>query len=368
MVSKNQCIIRNVLCSWGIPVLFALFEGVTHFGIWHCDSSGYISIVKLFRGTASAEEANVIRWHGILRPIVPSLALPLSYVMSYRDAVAFVNLGFFLLGTFFTYLFAKRLFGEKAGFASAMCFASAAPNLAFGVAVLTDGAAYGVEILVLYYLLFVFEEKKNLRTSLSAGILIALAILTKETNIVILLFLGLRFLLHRDRLNVSKVFIAGIIGVAIPLAWSMIVGYNYLSFYGAGLDYHSPGYKGALLHPTLFLVSIAYAFFLCIPFAFTALFTVDDDKFKIFCEILISVGALLVLWPTYPESRFTFLTFPAVLPLAASGAIEASQILGRRPWFRLLSKRSWLMLIIVAIVAYTNLISFRLYFRTPLMT
>jgi len=79
--------------------------------------------------------------------------------------------------------------------------------------------------------------------------------------------------------------------------------------------------------------SAVYAFYLCLPFAFTAFFTVDDDRFKTICEILFSVGILLALWPTSPEARLTLLIFPAVLPFAA--------------------------------LAYTNAITFKLYFRIP---
>jgi len=363
----NQGTARQALSTWMIPVLIALLEGFTHFGIWHGDSNGYVSIVKLFRGTATLKEAQVIHWHGIVRPVVPSLAVPLSYLMSYRDAIASVNLGFLLLGTFFTYLFVKKLLGSRAAFISAVFFASAYPSLLFGTAVLTDGPGYAMEIIVLYFLLFVLEKKRDLRISLFVGALIGIAILTKETNlIVILVFLFLRLLLQRDKLSMSGMLLATVVGITIPLVWSQFVGYGYLSFYGEGLAYHTPGYKGPLIHPLRFALSVAYAFALCLPFAFMGFFNVDDDRFKTFCEILLSVGILLAMWPTAPEYRFTFLAFPAVLPLAASGMEQASEVLSRRPWFSRLSQRSWLGLLLLAAVVLTNVVTFGLYFRTPL--
>ena len=352
-------------------MLVALLEGLTHFGIWFGDSNGYVSMVKLFRGTASVEEAQVIYWHGMLRPVVPFLAVPLSYLMSYRDAIATVNLGFLLLGTFFTYLFAKKLLGSRAAFVSAVFFASAYPSLLFGTAVLTDGPGYAMEIIVLYFLLFVLEKKSDLRTSLFAGVLIGIAILTKETNLIIIpAFLLLRWLLQRDKLSVSSVFVAAVVGTMIALACSQLVGHGYLSFYGEGIAYHTPGYKGALLNPRLFALSVVYAFGLCLPFVFIGFFNVDDDRFKTFCEILFSVGILLAIWPTAPEYRFTFLTFPAALPLAALGMDQASGILARRPWFSRLSHGSWLTLLLLATVVLTNVAvlsrCFTWCFRTPL--
>ena len=356
----------RVFATWTIPVAIALLEGLTHFGIWYGDSNGYVSMVKLFRGVASVEEAQVIHWHGIVRPVVPTLALPLSYVMSYRDAIASVNLGFLVLGTFFAYLFTKRLLNSQAGFVSAVCFATAFPSLLFGAAVLTDGPAYAIEIIVLYYLLFVLEEKRDLRTSLLAGLLIAIAVLTKETSLIIILtFLLLRYLLHKDKLALSNVLVVATLGILLPLVWSQLVGYNYLGFYGEGLAYHSPGYKGPLVQPWLFALSILKAFGFSLPFAFMGFFRVEDDRFKTLCQVLLSVGVLLVLWPTAPEYRFTFLTFPALLPLAALGMDQASDVLARRPWFNRLGKASWLVLFLFVTVVLPNVVAFGRYFRTP---
>lgn len=367
MAHMNLGTARRALGTWMIPVLVALLEGLTHFGRMYSDSGGYVSMVKLLRGTAGVEEAQVIHWHGILRPVVPTLALPLSYLMSYRDAIATVNLGFLLLGTLFVYLLTRRLLNNRGAFVSAVCFASAFPNLFIGTAVLTDGPGYALEIITLYFLLFVLGEKKDFRNALFAGVLIGIGGLTKETNLIVIpVFLFLRLLLHRDRLNMSSALLAATIGIAIPLAWSQFVGFGYLAFYGQGLAFQTPGYNGLLLNPKLFALSAAYAFGLCLPFAFIGFFNVDDERFKTFCEILLSVGILLAMWPTAPEYRFTFLAFPAVLPLAASGMDKASEVLARRPWLNRLSQRSWLVLFLLATVALTNVASFRLYFRTPL--
>jgi len=369
MANAKKDILPNVFGSWKIPLAFALLEGLTHFGGWRGDSGAYVSIVKLLRGTADVGEG---RWHGLLRPVVPFLAVPLSYFVSYRDAIATVNLGFFLLGTLFTFLFTKKLWNKDLAFISAISFASATPNLIFGTAILTDGPAYAMQIILLYFLIFVLEKKVDIKTSLLAGILIGVGVLTKETSFTVLIFLFLRFLLHRDRLRITNVMIVTFVGLAIPLAWTQLIDYSYLGFYGEGLAYLGTqpglayvGYKGLIAHPKVFVLSVIYAFYLCLPFALMAFFSVKDEEFKTICEILLSVGILLVVWPTGPEGRLTFLTFPGILPLAAFGIGQASQTLARRPWLRRISQRWWLMLILLAIVIHTNVITFKLYFRTP---
>jgi len=369
MANAKKNILPNVLGSWKIPLAFALLEGLTHFGGWWGDSGGYVSIVKLFRGTANVGE---VRWHGLLRPVVPFLAVPLSYLLSYRDAIATVNLGFLLLGTLFSYLFTEKLWNSDLAFISAISFASATPNLVFGTAILTDGPAYAMQIVLLYFLIFVLEEKADLKTSLLAGILIGVGVLTKETSFTVLIFLLLRFLLHRDKLKIANLMIVTFVALAIPLAWAQMIDYSYLGFFEEGLAYQGTqpglayvGYKGPIAFPKVFALSLVYAFYLCLPFAFMAFFSIEDDEFKMICEILLSVGILLVVWPTGPEGRLTFLTFPAMLPLAAFGIGQVSQILARRPGFRRINQGRWLALILLAIVIYTNASTFKLYFRTP---
>jgi len=346
-------------------VLFALFEGLTHFGVWTADSTAYVSILKVARGVASTEEMQFAHWHGILRPVVPFLALPLSFVVSYSDAIATVNLGFFLVGTLFTYLFTKRLFDSRTAFVSAMLYASAAPNLKFGIAILTDGPGYAMQIILLYFALSVLEKRNDLRASVLGGVLIGIGVLTKETSLTILVFLLVRFLTQKDRLTVANLLVVAVVSLVIPLAWSQVVGYSYLGTYVMGLEYKTPGYKGPLVNPQQFMVSAGLAFYLSLPFAFLAFFAIDDKRFKTMCAILLAAGAVLMLWPTGPEDRITFLAFPAVLPLAAVGMSQVSQVLARRPLFEIVRQELWVGVIVVAAIATTNIATFRLWFRIP---
>lgn len=305
-----------------------------------------------------------MHWHGILRPVVPLLAVPVSFITSYANAIAAVNTAFILLGTLFTYLFAKKLLGAEVGFVSAIGFASAAPVLGYGTAVLTDGAGYAMLIVLFYLSVFVLPEKNSLRTASAVGVLAAIGMLTKETTSVVLIFLILFFFANRGRLNLRHLFVVVVLGFAIPLAWSQVVGHSYLGFYGEGLAYAGSGYNGPLLHPRLFAISAFLAFTLLLPFAFMAFFTLKDAAaFKVICLILFSTGLLVLAWPTLPESRFTFLTFPAVIPLAGLGVVQAAESLAERPWFRTLSKRQWLLVMLLVIVISTNVS--KGYFRLP---
>jgi 4-amino-4-deoxy-L-arabinose transferase-like glycosyltransferase len=358
--TKNP--LAHIFGDCRIPLLLALLEGLTHFGVLQGDSEGYTNMVRLFRGAATLQEAQVIHWHGILRPIVPLLAVPFSFVMSDRSAVAIVNVAFIMLGTYMIYQLGKRLFGMEEAFVSATVFASALPILAYGTAVLTDGAGYAMLGTLIFVVLFVLPEKQDLRTVILTGILIGVGVLTKETNFIAILLLWISFLNNRGRLKPFNAIIVTVIGLVISFGWSQYVGHSYLQFYGEGLEYNTPGYKGPLLHLNIFVLSLQYAYsFILLPFAFLGFFLVEDAKFKTLMEILFSTGLLVLLWPTLPEGRLTFLTFPAIIPLTAFALSQASTILAERPFFRRLSnRRVWLGIFLTAVIAYNNLSGLKL--------
>jgi 4-amino-4-deoxy-L-arabinose transferase-like glycosyltransferase len=352
--------LRDIFKSWKFPALIAVLECGTHFGTLQGDSMAYIDIVRFLRGTGNNE---ILQWHGILRPVVPVLAYPFSFFVSYGNAIALVNSGFILLGTVMMYFLGSKLFDREVGCISAISFACAIPVLAYGVAVLTDGAGYAMLVTLIYVTLFKLPEKKDLRIAFLLGLLFGAAVLTKETNFIGLVFLWVNYLVDRKKFAIVNILVVSIVCFLISFGWSHIVGHSYLGFYGEGLQYGTPGYKGPLINVRGFSLSAEYAYALLLPFVFLGFFIVERDAFRKLMEILFCTGALVLLWPTPPEGRFTFLTFPALIPLAAYAVVQASVILGERPVFGKLDKRYWLILILLAVVVFNNFYTRRLYFR-----
>jgi len=320
----------------------------------------YIDIVRFLRGSGNSE---ILQWHGILRPVVPVLAYPLSFLVSYGNAIALVNLGFIMLGTVMTYFLGSRLFDKEVGCISAISFACAIPVLAYGIAVLTDGAGYAMLVTLIYVVLFKLPKKRDLRIALLFGLLFGAAVLTKETNFIGLLFLWAHYFVNRRGFRVANILVVTVVCLLMSFGWSHFVGHSYLGFYGEGLQYSTPGYKGPLLNVRGFLLSAEYAYALLLPFVFLGFFMAERDAFRKLMEILVSTGALVVLWPTPPESRLTFLTFPAIIPFAAYAISQASAILAERPGFGKVDKRYWLFLIMLAIIVFDNFYTRRQYFR-----
>jgi 4-amino-4-deoxy-L-arabinose transferase-like glycosyltransferase len=219
-------------------------------------------------------------------------------------------------------------------------------------------------VTLVFVVLFVLPERQDVRTAILVGALLGFGILTKETICVVILFLWVLFLTDRRKLKLSNVLIVTGVALLISFAWAQYIGYSHFRVYQeGGLEYGTPGYKGPLLHPRLFLLSSVYAFSpVLLPFAFMGFFYVEDSRFKVICEILFSTGMLILLWPTLPEGRLTFLTFPAIIPLAAFAVSRASTILGGRPFFRIITRNRlvWFALLLICIALYNNLLGLRL--------
>lgn len=291
------------------------------------------------------------------------MAVPFSFLVSYGSAIALVNLGFIVLGTVITYLLSARLLGDEVGSISAFAFASAVPVLANGFAVLTDGPGYAMLVTVIYAVLFVMPSGVNFsRRSVLIGVLVGVSILTKETCFIGLIFLWIRCILDRETLGFRNAIVVTVIAVAISLGYSQLIGHSYLTFYQEGLQYGAgaPGYKGPLLHPRAFLLANEYAYSILLPFALLGFFMVGRDQFRTLLEVLVATGALVLLWPTPPESRLAFLTFPAVVAFGALGVTQAADILSARPFFGEVNRRYWVLLILIALIAINNISARRL--------
>jgi 4-amino-4-deoxy-L-arabinose transferase-like glycosyltransferase len=262
------------------------------------------------------------------------------------------------------FLFVKETFDEELAVVSAILFATSVQVIVFSVSVLTDGAGYMFLIAGVAGILL-WAERKGPGSWALVGILVGLAMLAKETNIILFVCLLVRLLSNRTQQQLKMTIVVFGIGLTIPLIWSGMIGFNYLQMYQAGLAYHGVGYKGALVSPRLFLKSLVYAFYLSLPLALIGFIKVENDKFKTLLEIFVSALPLLILWPTLPEGRFSFLLFPAVIPLAAVGLRDTATSLSNRPWFKELSARYWLILFTLFIVGFDTYITLSRYGRFP---
>lgn len=342
--------------------LLAILEGFTHFGAWHGDSINYVSITHIFMGTATPLEATTAHWHGFLRPIAPILAAPLSFVLETRTAIATVNLSFLVIGTVFTYLLVSRLLNNDLfGFMAGLFYASATPNLIWGVAILTDGPGYAMLAVGYYWLICHF--KPNLKISLLTGFLLTFCLLVKETNIILIAYLGIQWLSDSGnrRKNLPYYVLPVLMAALVTSLWMFVAKISYLDFFNIGIEY-AGGYSSPLLQPKVFISSVIRAFYVLLPFACIGLFQLLDREMKQHLRILLSGLALIIPWSSMPDPRYTFILYPSVISMAVIGVNHASQTLANWSWFRSINKQQWNTIFVFTIIACLNLIALKYAF------
>jgi hypothetical protein len=195
--------------------------------------------------------------------------------------------------------------------------------------------------------------------------------LARESVASVLLFAIVWCILSRGSFRRILLFVGIVVGLSV--LWSSLVGVSYLQWYNiVGVHGGSPYPKlGFLLGADVLLRSIVYAFGeipIVLLLSLLGLLRIRDFReLKIYLSFLIPVTLLIIAWPV-PGTRYSFILFPAILPLAGLGVEEAYSIILQSPlistnWPSLkASSKAFLifeLLVMATYVAIMNLLTIR---------
>ena len=148
------------------------------------DAGGYISVTEYFKG-----DDVTLSKSRISRPIVPILALPLSYMLDTPVSFIIINAILFVLLVATFYVLSKNLLGESQGaFYSALLLIFAYPVYYRGINVTVDLASWLVFVSTACFVLH-FKKKDALTVRVSSLMAIACAVGTLVTELVLASFL-----------------------------------------------------------------------------------------------------------------------------------------------------------------------------------
>lgn len=308
-------------------VVFSLAEGLSHFGQVYPDSPSYMAAAHFFQGKSVASGTAEFR---LLRPLVPFLASLVNYFADIRTSFALVNLVFWCAAVVLMFYFTRMLTKDtNASLLSAALLTSAIPLLLFGGAVLTDMAGYFFILLGTYLVIKWDLPHATLRRVCFAGLIVAVGILSREVVASVLIFASVWMLLSKG--SISRIIIFLFIPIGIALLWSFAVGVSYATWYAqGGLAFAAAQQQLSLSRRGLRLLgSIQYAFGRypeVIALAALGLLRIKSKGyFKVHIALLIGALAVILAWPII-DTRFTFILFPIVFPLAGAGLGEAYAI------------------------------------------
>lgn len=355
-------------------LILSLAEGLTHFGQVYPDSPSYIAAAHFFQGEGRPSGNAEFR---LLRPVVPFLASILNYFLDIHTTFAVVNLVLWCATAMLMFYFSKMLTKDDlAALFSSAVFTTAIPLLLFGDAVLTDMAGYFFILLGTFLVIKWDVPRATFRRVCITGLILAVGILSRENVASVLIFVGAWSILSKG--SIRRTIILIVISVGIPFLWSIAVGLSYTAWYTqGGLLFAANNQQLGLVTKILRLLgSIQYAFGkfpeILILAALGLLAIKDTGYLKTHVSIWIGALAVILAWPII-DTRFTFILFPSIFPLAGTGIdgacgiiCESPLIANRWPLLRQSDKFrfAFALLVIVFYVLVTNIV-LRGYFSFP---
>lgn len=293
-------------------------EGLTHFAQLYQDSPGYIKTAYSFLGTSPP-----VPWR-LLRPVIPFAASLLNSFLDIRTSFGIVNVFLWSVTSLLMFRYARRLTGqEDTAFLAAAFFTTSVPMLIFGAAILTDMAGY-LFVLVGVILLFNWNLlRASLRKVVVAGLIMTLGVLARETVASVFFVAVLWALMSKGSWRRLLLFVAIPLGLA--LIWSGLIGVSYYNWAMSNATFAAE--HQAMSIPMRILTwsySIAHAFRPEIVILAIVGFLRLRDRTKAKQELTIALGLsiFLLIAPGVIDYRYTFILFPAMLPLAALGTRE----------------------------------------------
>ncbi|MGA2784720.1 MAG: hypothetical protein ABSF09_08495 [Candidatus Bathyarchaeia archaeon] len=345
-----------------------LVEGLTHFGQVYPDSSQYIATALYFQGTGNISG---FAFKTLLRPIIPLLASALGYLVGISTSFGIINLVFWCGACLLMFEFTKFITRDmRVAFIATVMFTTSVPILFYGASVLTDMGGYFF-ILLATYLIFKWDiPKASISRIVTAAAIVGLGVLTRETVASVLLIALAWALLSKGSL--PKTILFGAASMAIAILWTTASGTSYWNWFMSQTQFQTTYQHLTLEGRILTWFQTIYLAFRPEGVILAVIGFIAAKRIGILrtlATMLIGLAGFLILTPGVVDYRYTFILFPAVLPLAGLGVVEITNyIITQKSISKVISKRSWAarlipVLIILILVGYyvleTNRIALR---------
>lgn len=346
LVNRNRYLTYTVLFATVVLISKLIVAGANDTP----DSIGYLNTVELLRGNLDPSLLPELLQRGyLLRSLGSLIAFPLSYIFGVWNAFVVENSILYLLSVVFMYAAVEKLYSSKIAFYAAVLYASSPVLTTFGLAILQDMGIWFFYIGSVYLTLRFFgvggtnenETRPGNVYLFAFGVFVGLGMLMKESAIAGLFFfiLVLLFSRHHSKHSVpKKIMILAIVFVAtaLPLAVNESITYTYFnnSHFNSWDSDSGPKIIHTLGQTVYNLVkSFVMAFNVLIPLFLIGYYKEwkqhEHGNFAILTMLLLSSLPIVVGWP-WNATRFAFLTFPAIIPLAAYGISELPQLMPRQ--------------------------------------
>jgi hypothetical protein len=321
-VYLSMSIILAILTA-GIFIVFLILSGYPK-GTISPDGPGYVSVTEYFKG----ENVELSKWR-VSRPIIPILALPLSYLLNTQLSFILVNAILFVLLVILFYFIAKELLGEPLhAFYANLLLIFAFPIYYRGINVTADLASWLIFVCISYLILY--SKKEDIVTIKVFSIIAAFcAIGTLVTELVLASFLLVFFQYlfetfnKKSHLKIFRDLI--IIGLSFTIPFIIIQLLIYLIFDYSIFDKANRQMDWFANNPLnlgfMGLIRILIGTF-SVSLLFLPMGILEFWQNKRYAKLHLAmfVSIMLTLFAVYTNSiRFAFVLFPLVFTFNIRG-------------------------------------------------
>lgn len=320
-----------------ILIAVTIASSIMYFGnMRSVDSESYIQLAYFLQG-----KDGEILGHYASRPLVPALAAIFNQFFDIQTSFGIVNVIFLCLTSLLLFILFSELFNDiKLGFISALLYPISFPVILVGSQVLTDSVGHFFLVLGIYFIEYKFT-KLNLKNFTIAGIIIAIALLVKDSSLILFIFLFLTIIIDRHNYLKKKLSIfykaclTFLIAIFPFTFWKFLTKTKSYPVMGNILSTLDKIFS--LKYFTVFIVRNILAFHILWLPAIHGFFVDKNKKRKLFYyKVILTVIPLiliayLALALNYNyDLRHTFTLFPVVLPLAAYSMVQIDKKLNAK--------------------------------------
>jgi 4-amino-4-deoxy-L-arabinose transferase-like glycosyltransferase len=268
------------------------------------DSTGYLLVTDYCSGSVISARDMPLMKYRLFSLTIPYAASFLGKIVGIPAAFLIINIILWNATTLLFYELLKLLLKDSySAFAGAVILTTSLPFIEWGLPIMVDMGAYFWAALIPY--LYLRLKDKGLSAATALGALIWIALLTKPMLIILLLFVLLFFLLEKQYRSALTVTL---IPVVLILATYRLLGLSFADF----STYGAPRHRG--------IIYIVSAAFFCFHwgwiFYWKGLKGLQENKLFYSVYLLSFIVPYLVF---VHNPRLFFLSYPAIIPLIASG-------------------------------------------------
>ncbi|MFC1690821.1 ArnT family glycosyltransferase [Nanoarchaeota archaeon] len=259
-----------------------------------------------------------------VRMFVPLLSVPLAPLFGMEIAFAIVGVLFWILGGLATYYFFRKFFeDEKLGLYTAIMFAISMPSIVWGPMVATDMGGY---FFLIFGILIIekYAREYTYKSYSIMGVVLALAILTRDHLLLLLIYLGLTVLFDKgirikEYIGDIPKFLIAILIALLPYwlwkkAFNIISGSNWL------MSYITQSLGPGGISTFIFRTALTFHYLWVIFFISIVKLYKKLSKYK--KEFIIKNSLSIIPYVLFSyiianySPRYAFALFPLVLPFA----------------------------------------------------